>query len=232
MPAQVLVVDPDLSTQQLLAQNFGHAGHLVDCCADAESALALFEVRLPDLLLLEWELSGQSGEALLRRLRGCPRTRALPIIMLTARAAEPDKVLALESGADDYVTKPFSPRELLARSRAVLRRLAPPAGEAIELAGLHVDPGTRRVSAGARQIALGAVEFRLLEFLMRHPERVHSRPQLLDRVWGRHAVLDERTVDAHVGRLRQALLPSGRHAHIQTVRGAGYRFAAAAQARA
>jgi two-component system phosphate regulon response regulator PhoB len=192
MPAQVLVVDPDVSTQQLLAQNFGHAGHHIDCCPDAESALALFQVRLPDLLLLEWELSGQSGEALLRRLRGCARTRALPIIMLTARAAEPDKVLALESGADDYVTKPFSPR----------------------------------------QIALGAVEFRLLEFLMRHPERVHSRPQLLDRVWGRHAVLDERTVDAHVGRLRQALLPSGRHAHIQTVRGAGYRFAAAAQARA
>jgi two-component system phosphate regulon response regulator PhoB len=207
-------------------QNFGCAGHGLICCADAEAAVIALDARLPDLLLLEWELPGQSGEALLRHLRAQPRTRALPIIMLTARGAEPDKVLALEAGADDYVTKPFSPRELLARTGAVLRRLAPPASDAIELAGLCVDPGMRRVSVGARQIALGAVEFRLLEFFMRHPERVHSRPQLLDRVWGRHAVLDERTVDAHVGRLRQALLPSGRHGHIQTVRGAGYRFAA------
>jgi len=221
------VVDPDPFTQQLLLQNFGCAGHRLTCCADAEAALIELDARVPDLLLLEWELPGQSGDALLRRLRAGPRTRALPIIMLTARAAEPDKVLALEAGADDYVTKPFSPRELLARTGAVLRRLAPPPSEAIELAGLCVDPGMRRVSAGAREIALGAVEFRLLEFFMRHPERVHSRPQLLDRVWGCHAVLGERTVDAHVGRLRQALLPSGRHGHIQTVRGAGYRFAAA-----
>lgn len=224
MPAQVLVVDPDPSTQQLLIQNFGHAGHRVDCCPDAESALARLDAGLPDLLLLEWELRGQSGEALVRRLRVQPRTRALPVIMLTARAAEPDKVLALDSGADDYVTKPFSPRELLARSQAVLRRLAPRHADAIELAGLRLESDTRRVSAGMRALALGPVEFRLLECLMRHPERVHSRPQLLDRVWGCHAVLDERTVDAHVGRLRQALRACGRHAHIETVRGAGYRF--------
>jgi two-component system phosphate regulon response regulator PhoB len=225
MPAQVLVVDPDPVTQQLLKQNFGCAGHRVDCCPDAESALLRIERGLPDLLLLEWELRGQSGETLVRRLRGQPHTRALAVIMLTARAAEPDKVLALESGADDYVTKPFSPRELLARTQAVLRRLAPGGADDIVLAGLRLDPDTRRVSAGGREIVLGPVEFRLLAFLMRHPGRIHTRAQLLDRVWGRHAVLDERTVDARVRRLRQALHAGGQRTPVETVRGAGYRFA-------
>lgn len=230
MPAQVLVVDPDPVVQQLLKQNFGSAGHIVDCCPDAESALGRMERQLPDLVLLEWELLGQSGETLVRRLRSQAHTRAVAVIMLTGRAAEADKVMALESGADDYVTKPFSPRELLARTQAVLRRMAPSGADEIALDGLRLDPDTRRVSAGGRDIALGPVEFRLLAFLMRHPGRVHTRSQLLDRVWGRHAVLDERTVDTHIGRLRQALQGNGRQDRIETVRGAGYRFACQAWA--
>ncbi len=232
MSAQVLLVDPDHATQQLLMQNLRSAGYAVTTCPDAESALVLLdEVQpdraLPDTLLLEWDLPGQNGEALVRRLRARPRTRELPVIMLTARCAEADKVMALESGADDYLTKPFSPRELLARMHALLRRRAPQAScDTIQLAGLRLDPGTQRVSAGARQIALGPVEFRLLNFLMHHPERVHTRSQLLDQVWGRHAVLDERTVDTHVGRLRSALQASGHQEHIETVRGSGYRFVA------
>jgi two-component system phosphate regulon response regulator PhoB len=226
MSAQVFLVDPDAFTQQLLAQNFASAGHRLVCCPDAESAMVLLEERLPDLLLLEWDLDGQSGETLVRRLRAQARTRELPLIMLTARAAEPDKVLALESGADDYLTKPFSPRELLARMQAVLRRRPQASHDTIQLAGLRLDQATQRVTAGTRQIALGPVEFRLLNFLMHHPERVHSRSQLLDRVWGCHAVLDERTVDTHVGRLRGALQASGHERHIETVRGLGYRFVA------
>ncbi|WP_020653529.1 winged helix-turn-helix domain-containing protein [Massilia niastensis] len=227
MSAQVFVVDPDLFTQQLLTQNLSSAGHRVRCCADAESALVLLDEQLPDMLVLEWDLDGQSGETLVRRLRAAARTRELPLIMLSARAAEPDKVLALESGADDYLTKPFSPRELLARMGAVLRRRSAQASsDTIQLAGLRLDPGTQRVMAGTRQIALGPVEFRLLNFLMHHPERVHTRSQLLDMVWGRHAVLDERTVDTHVGRLRNALQASGHQRHIETVRGTGYRFVA------
>lgn len=225
MPIQILVVDPDPAIQQLLRLNFGSAGYLVDCCPDAEAAQKRIAHGAPDLLLIEWELAGQSGETLVRRLRSQAATRALGLIMLTARGAETDKVLALESGADDYVTKPFSPRELLARTQAVLRRLAPGGADALALDGLRLDPDTRRVSAGGRDIALGPVEFRLLAFLMRHPGRVHTRSQLLDRVWGRHAVLDERTVDTHIGRLRHALHGNGRQDPIETVRGAGYRFA-------
>lgn len=226
MPVQILAVDPDPAVQQLLRLNFGNAGYLVDCCPDAEQALRHLAHGLPDLVLIEWELPGQSGETLIRRLRAQAGTRGLGLIMLTVRGAEADKVLALESGADDYVTKPFSPRELLARTQSVLRRLAPAGAAALRDGGLHLDPDTLQVSAGGRPIMLGPIEFRLLAFLMRHPDRVHSRPQLLDRVWGCHAVLDERTVDTHVGRLRQALGPDGQGERIQTVRGAGYRFTA------
>jgi two-component system phosphate regulon response regulator PhoB len=179
------------------------------------------------MLLLEWDLPGESGEALVRRLHAQARMRELAIIMVAQRAGEHDKILALESGADDYVTKPFNPRELLARMQAVLRRRMPYVSmDAVQMAGLRLDPATQRVVAGSRAVALGAVEFRLLNFLMHHPERVHTRSQLLDMVWGRHAVLDERTVDAHVGRLRHALQPSGHQEHIETVRGTGYRFVA------
>ncbi|SFV14607.1 winged helix-turn-helix domain-containing protein [Pseudoduganella namucuonensis] len=231
MPVQILVIDSDPAVQQLLALNCRQAGHQPACVADAESALLMLDEAapeaLPDVLLLEWDLPGQSGLSLIRRLRARAGTRELPIIMLSERAAEADKVLALESGADDYMTKPLAPREMLARLHAVLRRRQPQAAPGtVQMAGLRLDPGTLRVTAGARQLSLGRVEFRLLNFLMHHPERVHSRAQLLDQVWGRHVYLDERTVDAHVGRLRSALQPSGHHDHIETVRGSGYRFVA------
>jgi two-component system phosphate regulon response regulator PhoB len=230
MPSPILIIDCDPQVQQLLALNLRQAGHQPLCALDAESALLMMETVLPALLLVEWDLPGQSGLSLLRRLRAQPRTQDLPLIMLTARAAEADKILALESGADDYVTKPFSPRVTLARMHAVLRRVQPHGGAAadgiVQMAGLRLDPATLRVTAGNRQLALGRIEFRLLNFLMHHPERVYSRAQLLDLVWGADACVDERTVDAHVGRLRSALQPSGHHNHIETVRGSGYRFAA------
>lgn len=227
MPFQILVIDSDATVQNLLSLNLRQAGHEPACLADAESALLQLDETLPDLLVLEWDLPGQSGLSLIRRLRALPRTRDIPIIMLTGRTAEADKVMALECGADDVMTKPFGPREMLARMHAVLRRRQPYAAPgAVQMAGLRLDPGTLRVMAGERQLSLGRVEFRLLKFLMHHPERVHSRAQLLDQVWGPQVYLDERTVDAHVGRLRSALQPSGHHDHIETVRGSGYRFVA------
>ena len=180
---------------------------------------------LPDLVLLDWMLPGASGVEFARRLRADERTSDIPIIMLTARGEEQDKVSALEIGADDYVTKPFSPRELVARIKAVLRRRAPQTTEdVVELGGLRLDPATHRVSADETALALGPTEFRLLHFLMTHPERVHSRAQLLDQVWGDHVFVEERTVDVHIRRLRCALEPSQHDALIQTVRGSGYRF--------
>jgi two-component system phosphate regulon response regulator PhoB len=238
MPSPILIIDCDPQVQQLLALNLRQAGHQPLCALDAESALLMLETVSPALLLVEWDLPGQSGLSLLRRLRAQPRTEDLPVIMLTARAAETDKIMALESGADDYITKPFSPRETLARMHAVLRRQAHAALHAgaqdgamagkdtLQLATLRLDAAAQRVIAGGRQLSLGRVEFRLLHFLMRHPERVYSRAQLLDLVWGTDACLDERTVDAHVGRLRNALQPGGYHDHIETVRGCGYRFTA------
>ncbi|MET3134896.1 two-component system phosphate regulon response regulator PhoB [Oxalobacteraceae bacterium GrIS 1.11] len=224
MSIQVLLLENDPATQDLIALNLERAGYLVRRAADAESALVLLEAALPAMLVLEWTLPGQSGIALMRRLRAQARTRDLPIIMVSARDGEQDMILALESGADDYMKKPLSPREMLARMYALLRRRAP---QAVQMADLRLDPGTQRVTAGARQVALGRVEFNLLNFLMHHPERVHSRPQLLDQVWGRDACIEERTVDAHVGRLRSALQPSGHQQCIVTVRGSGYRFVAA-----
>jgi len=227
MPASLLVVDADPAAQELIRLNLTRAGHAVASAAHAEAAAPLLEQGLPDLLLLEWDLAGESGLALVRRLRARPRTRDLPIIMVSARSGEHDKIMALEAGADDYITKPFGPREMIARIHALLRRRTPHAADdAVQMAGLRLDPGTHRVTAGARQLDLGRVEFRLLNFLMHHPERVHSRAQLLDQVWGSHVFLDERTVDTHVGRLRSALAASGHDDHIETVRGSGYRFVA------
>nr|MBP6463020.1 winged helix-turn-helix domain-containing protein [Rubrivivax sp.] len=184
---------------------------------------------LPDLVLLDWMLPGQSGIVLAKRWRSDARTREMPVIMLTARAEEADKITGLDAGADDYLTKPFSTRELMARIRAVLRRKAPEALDtAVEVAGLKLDPATRRVTRRVgnegREIKLGPTEFRLLHFLMTHPERVHSRAQLLDRVWGDHVFIEERTVDVHIKRLREALAPVQCSALIETVRGAGYRL--------
>ncbi|QYF94004.1 phosphate regulon transcriptional regulator PhoB [Massilia sp. PAMC28688] len=227
MSAHLLVVDSDTAVQDLIGFNLTRAGHLVARCGDAESAWLVLDDAMPDLLLLEWDLPAQSGVSLIRRIRANARTRELPLIMVSARAGEHDKIMALEAGADDYITKPFSPREMLARIQALLRRRAPlAAADTVQMAGLRLDPSTHRVTAGTRQIALGRVEFRLLNFLMHHPERVHSRSQLLDQVWGDHVFLDERTVDTHVGRLRSALQASGHQDHIETVRGSGYRFVA------
>ena len=227
MSAHILVVEAEPAIQQLIGVNLSRAGYRVTCVAHAEAALESLGVELPEMVLLEWDLAGQSGIALIRRLRAHPHARDVPIIMVSARDGEQDKVLALESGADDYITKPFSPREMIARIHALLRRRAPHAAvDTVQMAGLRLDPSTHRVTAGAQQVALGRIEFRLLNFLMHHPERVHTRSQLLDKVWGSHVYLDERTVDAHVGRLRSALQPSGHQEHIETVRGSGYRFVA------
>ena len=227
MPATILLVEDEPAIQELVAANLARAGHLVVRAADAESAQGIVRNALPDLVLLDWMLPGMSGIEFARRLRADERTRAIPIIMLTARGEEEDAVAGLETGADDYITKPFSPRELVARIKAVLRRRSPQATEdPVELGGLRLDPVTHRVTAGERQIALGPTEFRLLHFLMTHPERVHSRSQLLDQVWGDHVFVEERTVDVHVRRLRAALEPGGHDPLIQTVRGSGYRFSA------
>ena len=227
MPATILVVEDEPAIQALIEVNLRRAGHTARLAADAESAKRMVQDELPDLVLLDWMLPGMSGVDLARQLRSVPRTRAVPIIMLTARAEERDKIEALELGADDYVTKPFSPRELMARIKAVLRRHAPQStDDAVELGGLRLDPGTHRVSAGAAEVNLGPTEFRLLHFLMTHPERVHGRSQLLDQVWGDHVFVEERTVDVHIRRLRAALEPTGEDNRIETVRGAGYRFRA------
>ncbi|MFY7855422.1 MAG: phosphate regulon transcriptional regulator PhoB [Rubrivivax sp.] len=225
----VLVVEDEAAIAELVAINLRHAGFDVRTVPSAEQAQAALDPVLPDLVLLDWMLPGQSGLQLARRWRSDPRTRELPIIMLTARAEEADKVSGLDAGADDYLPKPFSPSELLARIRAVLRRRAPQALDtAVEVAGLRLDPATRRVSRRiderAVEVRLGPTEFRLLHFFMTHPERVHSRAQLLDRVWGDHVFIEERTVDVHVKRLREALAPVQRSALIETVRGAGYRL--------
>lgn len=229
MPATVLIVEDEPAIQELLALTVRQAGHRPLLADSAEQALAHLRESLPDLLLLDWMLPGQSGVELARRLRADRRTRELPIIMLTARADEQDKLAGLETGADDYVTKPFSPRELNARIKAVLRRRAPEAtDDVVESGGLRLDPASHRVHAQGEPVTLGPTEFRLLHYLMTHPERVHSRVQLLDQVWGDHVFVEERTVDVHIRRLRKALEPSGLDARVQTVRGSGYRFSASA----
>jgi two-component system phosphate regulon response regulator PhoB len=227
MSATILVVEDEPTIQLLIEVNLRRAGHVVQLAPDAETARRLIKDALPDLVLLDWMLPGMSGVDLARLLRGEARTRRLPIIMLTARAEERDKIEALDLGADDYVTKPFSPRELLARIKAVLRRHAPEATEdVVELGGLRLDPATHRITAGDAEVNLGPTEFRLLHFLMTHPERVHGRSQLLDQVWGDHVFVEERTVDVHIRRLRAALEASGHDGLIQTVRGSGYRISA------
>ncbi len=201
------------------------AGYDVREAADAREAQARIAERLPDLILLDWMLPGISGIDFARRLKRDELTRDLPVIMLTARAEEEDKVQGLESGSDDYITKPFSPRELVARIRAVMRRGGPGAEDEILRANsLSLDLASHRVSAGEALLDIGPTEYRLLEFFMSHPERVYSRSQLLDRVWGSNVYVEERTVDVHIRRLRKVLEPHGHDALIQTVRGAGYRF--------
>jgi len=225
MSASVLIVEDEPAILELVAVNLEHAGYATLRAESAEEAGRLLRETLPDVALLDWMLPGQSGIALARRLRSDARTREMPIIFLTARADEHDKVSALDAGADDYVTKPFSPRELVARIRAVLRRRAPHLGDAaVEIGELALDPGAHTVQSGGHALELGPTEFRLLHFFMTHPERVHSRAQLLDRVWGDHVFVEERTVDVHIRRLRQALEASGHDRLVETVRSSGYRM--------
>jgi len=227
--SRILVVEDESAIAELISINLRHAGYEVTVAASFEQAQAAVDAVLPDLVLLDWMLPGQTGLALAKQWRGQARTRELPIIMLTARSEEGDKISGLDAGADDYLTKPFSTKELLARIRAVLRRKAPEALDAaVEIEGLRLDPATRRVTrplgGETREVKLGPTEFRLLHFFMTHPERVHSRAQLLDRVWGDHVFIEERTVDVHVKRLREALQAVQCAQLIETVRGAGYRF--------
>jgi two-component system phosphate regulon response regulator PhoB len=225
MSATVLVVEDEPQIQELVAVNLEHLGHKVVRAASAEEAEVAIRAALPDVLVLDWMLPGESGLAFARRLRASERTRELPILMLTARAMEQDKLSGLEAGADDYLTKPFSPRELGARIKAVLRRRAPQlSGDAVEAEGLRLDPAARRVTAKGHKVELSPSEFRLLHFLMTHAGRVYTRAQLLDHVWGDHVFIEERTVDVHIRRLRKALEPSGHDRLVQTARGAGYGF--------
>jgi two-component system, OmpR family, phosphate regulon response regulator PhoB len=225
MSATILVVEDEPAIQELIAYNLKQAGHQPMRADNAEQAMNLVSNALPDLILLDWMLPGLSGVDLAKKLRADTRVKDIPIIMLTARAEERDKVLGLEIGADDYITKPFSPRELMARIKAVLRRRAPQMGDdIIQVGGLRLDPASHRAFGGEQPLELGPTEFRLLHFLMTHGERVYSRSQLLDHVWGDHVFVEERTVDVHIRRLRSALENTGHDRLIQTVRGAGYRL--------
>jgi two-component system phosphate regulon response regulator PhoB len=227
MPATILVVEDEPAIQELVAFTLRQAGHHTIGVQNAEDALSIVRNTLPDLILLDWMLPGMSGVAFARKVKSDAYTKDVPIIMLTARGDEQDKVNGLETGADDYITKPFSPRELVARIKAVLRRRAPQmTNDAVEAAGLRLDPESHRVSGDAKPLELGPTEFRLLHFLMTHPERVHSRTQLLDQVWGSQVFVEDRTVDVHIRRLRRALEATGHDHLVQTVRGSGYRFSA------
>lgn len=225
MSATILVVEDEPAIQELVACNLELAGHRALRADSAEEALRIVGDELPDLIVLDWMLPGISGVEFARRLRADKRTQSVPMIMLTARAEEQDKLAGLETGADDYMTKPFSPRELNARVKAVLRRRAPQAtDDMVSLSGLRLDPASQQVTGNDLPLRLGPTEFRLLHFFMTHAGRVYSRVQLLDQVWGDHVFVEERTVDVHIRRLRKALEPSGHDKLIQTVRSSGYRF--------
>ena len=222
---RVLIVEDEAAIAELIAVNLRHNGMSPVWAEDGARAQLEIDAVLPDLILLDWMLPGQNGVALAKKWRNDPRTRHVPILMLTARSEENDKVSGLDAGADDYITKPFSTQELLARIRAVLRRRAPEqAGGVVSIGPLTLDAATHRVTLNGQLLKLGPTEFKLLNHLMSPPERVHSRGQLLDKVWGDHVFIEERTVDVHVKRLREALGVAG--VMLETVRGAGYRFTA------
>ena len=221
MNPTILVVEDEPAIQDLEM-----GGYRVLVTPSAEDALKIVQHELPDLALLDWMLPGMSGVELTRKLRGDSRTKSLPVILLTARGEEEDKLRGLETGADDYMVKPFSLKELEARIKAVLRRRAPELTEdTLEYNGLKLDPASHKVTGNGQTLTMGPTEFRLLHFFMTHLERVYSRTQLLDFVWGDHVFIEERTVDVHIRRLRSALTPSGHDNFVHTVRGSGYRFA-------
>lgn len=225
MSARVLVVEDEPYVNELITINLKHAGFEVHAVDSAEAAWQVLSSNVPDVLLIDWMLPGMSGFQLIRHIRADSRWREIPVIMLTARSEEVDKISALEIGADDYVTKPFSPRELVARVKAVIRRRDPKMLEgSVEIGGLRLVPNSRKALAGEEPIGLGPTEFRLLHFLMTHAERVHSRGQLLDYVWGGRSHIEERTVDVHIRRLRSVLENHALDGMVQTVRGMGYRF--------
>lgn len=225
MQQSILIVEDDTAIREMVASSLRNAEYEVEECADSERALNKIGDRLPDLILLDWMLPGQSGIEFARRLKREEITSEVPIIMLTAKGEEQDKVRGFESGVDDYVSKPFSTRELIARVKAVLRRVnVHGGGSPITVNGLTLDPASQRVRAFDTRVKLGPTEFRLLHFFMSHPERVFDRAQLLDRVWGRNIYIEERTVDVHIRRLRKVLAGSGFDRYIQTVHGSGYRF--------
>ncbi len=220
---RILIVEDEPAIAELIAVNLRHNGFQPIWAMDGETAQRELDDVLPDVILLDWMLPGESGLTLARKWRASPRTKTVPILMLTARGDEPDRVAGLDAGADDYIVKPFSTKELLARIRAVLRRRAPEqAGGAVRLGDLMLDADTHRVSYQDQLLKVGPTEFKLLHYMMTHAERVHSRGQLLDRVWGDHVFIEERTVDVHVKRLRESLGEAG--VMVETVRGAGYRM--------
>ena len=223
----ILIVEDEKPIREMVSFALGRAGYDLVEAGDVTEAFEQMSQKLPDLVLLDWMLPGASGIEFARRMKRDELTRDVPIVMLTARGEEEDKVSGLEAGADDYITKPFSPRELMARIKAVLRRRAPQMTvDCVEVEGLRIDPVTHRVTGNGKPIDLGPTEFRLLHFFMTHAERVHTRAQLLDQVWGDHIFVEERTVDVHIRRLRASLEATGHDRLIQTVRGTGYRFSA------
>jgi len=227
MTTRILIVEDEPAICEMLTFALSGSGYQCEVAGDVRRARSLVADSNPDLVVLDWMLPGQSGIEFARELKRDPGTRDIPVIMLTARTQEADVVTGLDAGADDYITKPFSPRELAARIKAVLRRASPhAAGEDLVVDGLRLDPVGHRVVSGTTELKVGPTEFRLLQFLMGHPERVYSRGQLIDQVWGRNVYIEERTVDVHVRRLREALAPAGKDRLVQTVRGAGYRLSA------
>ena len=227
--ASILIVEDEPAIQELVAFSCGNCGYKVRRAESVSAAESAIRGELPDLVILDWMLPDRTGIEFLRELRREDRTRGVPVIMLTAKGAEADRIAGLDSGADDYVVKPFSPRELVSRVRAVFRRRAPEkSGESLQYGPLSIDPSRHEVLVEGRPVRIGLAEFKLLTFLAGHPERVFSRSQLLDNVWGDHVFIEERTVDVHVLRLRKALTPVGAQALVQTVRGLGYRLSLSA----